>query len=190
MLKFFAVISEEITRLSVTLVMGAIVLAGQQPQKSRPQTARGHVLTLPSGGTLRYSTQRNRTLVEIRPAKEGGVKTRILLPRDETVAAASPVTELELLAEKPDGIYVITDRYASRPGPMSYCQAGEEQFVRVLARAPGLHETFSLKVQSCRSNLELGPTGLSWDSESSTLTVDGEKPKRYRIADDGHVTPY
>jgi hypothetical protein len=191
LLNFFAVISEEITRLSVTLVMGALVLAGQQPQKSKPQSARTLVLTLPSGGTLRYSTQGNRTLVEIRPAKAGGVKTQILLPRDETVAAASPVAALELLAEKPGGIYVITDRYASRPGPLSYCQAGEEQFVRVLVRARGLRETFSLKVQSCRStNLELGPTGLSWDSESSTLTVDGEKPKRYRIADNGHVTPY
>jgi hypothetical protein len=190
LLKFFAILSEEITRISVALVIGAIILAGQQPQKSKPQTARGHVLTLPSGGTLRYSTQRNRTLVEIRPAKAAGAKMRILLPRDESVAAASPVAALDLLAEKPGGIYVITDRYASRPGPMSYCQAGEEQFVRVLARTPGLRETFSLKVQSCRSNLELGPTGLSWDSESSTLTVDGQKPKRYRIADDGHVIPY
>jgi hypothetical protein len=170
--------------------LGAFVLAGQQPQKSKQQPARGHILTLASG-TLRYATQRNRTLIEIRPAKgTGGTATRVLLQRDETVASASPVAALELLAEKPSGVYVITDRYASRPGPMSYCGAGQEQFVRVLAREHGLRERFSLKVQSCRSNLELGSAGVSWDPSSSTLTIDSEHPKRYRIADDGHVSPY
>jgi hypothetical protein len=72
---------------------------------------------------------------------------------------------------------------------MSYCQSGQEQFVRVLKRSRGLRQTFSSKVQSCRSNLELGPAGLSWDNASSTLTIDGDKPKRYRVADDGLVTP-
>lgn len=162
-----------------TLAIAAVALAGP----------RGHVIPLASGGTLRYSTQRNRTLIEIRPAK-AAANLRVVLGRDETVAPGSPVLALELLAQKPDGVYVITDRYASRPGPMSYCQAGQEQFVRVLARARGLHETFSLKVQSCRSNLELGPAGLSWDNASSTLTVDGEQAKRYRVAGDGRVTPY
>lgn len=176
-------------RLLVTLGIGAIALAGQQPEKSTPRIARGRALALASGGTLRYSTQRNRTLVEIRPAKVAGARAQVLLARDETVAPASPVTNFELLAEKPGGVYVITDRYASRPGPMSYCQAGREQFVRVLARSRGLRETFSLKIQSCRSNLELGPAGVSWDDASSTLTVDGEKPKRYRIGDDGLVAP-
>lgn len=152
----------------VTLVIGAITLA--------------------SGGTLHYSTERNSTRVEIRPSKRAAAKVQILLSRDETVAPASPVQGFEVLAQKPSGVYVITDRYASRPGPMSYCQSGEEQFVRVLKRARGLRETFSLKVQSCRSNLELGPAGLSWDNASSTLTIDGDKPKRYRVADDGMVT--
>jgi hypothetical protein len=176
-------------KLLVTLVMGAIALAGQQPQKSKLPTARGRGIALASGGTLRYSTDRNRTLVELRPAKKSAAKTQVLLPRDETVAPASPVQAFELLAEKPSGVYVVTDRYASRPGPMSYCQAGQEQFVRVLARSRGLRETFSLKVLSCRSNLELGPAGLSWDNTSSILTVDGAEPKRYRIGDDGLVTP-
>jgi hypothetical protein len=169
--------------------MGAMAVAGQQPQKSKPPTARGRGIALASGGTLRYSTERNRTLVEIRPAKKAVAKAQILLPRDETVAPASPVQDFEVLAEKAGGVYVVTDRYASRPGPMSYCQAGQEQFVRVLTRSRGLRETFSLKVQSCRSNLELGPAGLSWDNASSTLTVDGAEPKRYRIGDDGLVTP-
>ncbi len=175
--------------LLVTLVIGAIALAGQQPQKSKSHVARGHDIALASGGTLRYSTQRNRTLVEVRPAKKTAAKTRILLPRDETIAPASPIQDFELLGEKPSGVYVLTDRYASLPGPMSYCQAGQEQFVRVLARARGLRETFSLKVQSCRSNLDLGPAGVSWDNASSTFTVDGVKPKRYRVGDDGAVTP-
>jgi hypothetical protein len=140
-------------------------------------------ITLASGGTLRYSTERNSTRVELRPSK-----AQVLLPRDETIAPGSPVQGFELLAQKPSGVYVITDRYASRPGPMSYCQSGQEQFVRVLKRSRGLRQTFSRKVQSCRSNLELGPAGVSWDNASSTLTIDGDQPKRYRIADDGLVT--
>jgi hypothetical protein len=146
-------------------------------------------IALPAGGKLRYSTERNSTRVEIQLSKRAAAKLQVLLPRDETVAPASPVEGLELLAQKPSGVYVITDRYVSRPGPMSYCQSGQEQFVRVLKRSRGLRQTFSLKVQSCRSNLELGPAGLSWDDASSTLTIDGDKPKRYRIADDGLVTP-
>jgi hypothetical protein len=181
-------------RLLVTLLIGAIALAGQQPQKSKPPTARGRGIALTSGGTLLYSTVRNRTRVELRPAKKSAAKTAaakidVLLSRDETVATGSPIQAFELLAEKPSGVYVVTDRYTSRPGPMSYCQAGQEQFVRVLARSRGLRETFSIKVLSCRSNLELGPAGLSWDNASSTLTVDGAEPKRYRVADDGLVTP-
>jgi len=185
---------EETTRFLVTLVLGVIVLAGQQPQKSKSQIVRGHVLALASGGTLRYSTDHNRTLVEIRPAKGAGEKMQVRLSRDETVAPGSRVLAFELLAEKPPGVYLVTDRYASRPGPMSYCRTGQEQFVRVLARAQGLksglHETFSSKVESCRTNLELGPAGLSWDGASSTLTVDGDQLKRYRISENGLVTPY
>ena len=169
-------------------------MAGQQPQKSKPQTTRGHILALPSGGTLRYITQGSRTLVEIRPPRGGGAKAQVLLRRDDTVAPASRVQSFKLLGEKPGGIYVISDGYASRPGPMSYCQAGKEQFVRVLARQRGskaaLRETFSLKVASCRSNLELGPAGVSWDSDASALVVDGERLKRYRVSENGLVTPY
>ena len=168
------------------LATGVIALAGQVPS--------GHVLALPSGGTLRYVTQDSRTLVEIRPPRGGGAKTQVLLRRDETVARASRVQSFELLGEKPGGVYVISDGYASRPGPMSYCQAGKEQFVRVLARRrgskAGLHETFSLKVASCRSNLELGPAGLAWNSDTSTLLVDEERLKRYRVGENGLVTPY
>ena len=181
-------------RFLVTLAIGAILLAGQQPQKSEPQTPHSDVLTLPSGGTLRYVTQSGGTLVEIRPPRGGGAKTQVLLKRDETVSPASRVQSFELLGEKPGGVYVISDGYASRPGPMSYCQAGKEQFARVLARRDGskadLRETFSLKVASCRSNLELGPAGLSWDGDTSTLLVDEERLKRYRVGEDGLVTPY
>jgi hypothetical protein len=169
-------------------------LAGQQPQKSKPQTQRGHVLALPSGGTLRYVTQSGGTLVEIRPLRGGGAKMQVLLKRDETVAPASRVQSFQLLGEKAGGVYVISDGYASQSGPMSYCQAGKEQFVRVLARREdskaGLHQTFSLKVASCRSNLELGPAGLAWDGNTSTLLVDEERLKRYRVGEGGLVTPY
>jgi hypothetical protein len=128
-------------------------------------------------------------LVRISPGKRARVG-EVLLARDETIAPGSPILDFTLLGENGHGVYVVTDSYASQPGPMSYCGAGREQFVRVLAKSEYLRETFRVKVQSCRWNLELGPAGLVWDSASSTLTVDAfgaDLPRRYRVDGEGLV---
>jgi hypothetical protein len=163
------------TRSFLSLLVGALLLAGQ------PQNP-GNAIRLASGGVLRYQTRPNGTLVRI-----AGQQT--LLPRDQTVAPGSPVADFNMLGEKASRIYVVTDSYASKPGSMHYCQAGQEQFVRVLARGSGLQLTFSLKVASCIGNLELGSPGMTWDAGSSILNVNWlNGPSRYKVNDQGAVT--
>jgi hypothetical protein len=139
-------------------------------------------VSLASGGVLRYSTKGNSTLVRV-------ARQQILLARDKTVESGSPVADFKVLGEETKRIYVVTDSYPSRPGPMSYCQAGQEQFVRVLARGKSLRQTFSLKVASCLSNLELGSPGLTWDARASTLNVNWlTGARRYKVDERGSVT--
>jgi hypothetical protein len=159
-------------------------MPGQKPQKSKPRAA----IRLASGGSLRYSTQGGGTLVRITLGNQLG-KAEIMLARDETIAPESPVLQFTVLGEQ-RGVYVVTDSYPSWPGPMSYCGTGLEQFVRVLARSADFRETFCMKVQSCRWNLELGPAGLVWDSVSSTLMIDAlgrDLPRRYKVDAEGLV---
>jgi hypothetical protein len=68
---------------------------------------------------------------------------------------------------------VLVDRYASIPGGLSLCQAGVEEFLRVVSVAGGRPtETFVVKVASCRDNIELAEPGLVWDGPASTLRID------------------
>jgi hypothetical protein len=55
---------------------------------------------------------------------------------------------------------------------MSYCQAGEESFLRVIsvaAKTP--KETLKLKLESCRENLELESEGVEWLPQTGTLRI-------------------
>ncbi|HEY3936237.1 MAG TPA: hypothetical protein VGL97_02315 [Bryobacteraceae bacterium] len=142
----------------------------------------GQTVSLASGRVLRYSTNGNSTLVRI-------ARQQVLLARDKTVEPGSPVADFKVLGEEANRIYVVTDSYPSRPGPMSYCQAGQEQFVRVLVRGKSLRQTFALKVASCLSNLELGSPGLTWDTRASTLSVNWlTGAHRYKVDERGSVS--
>jgi hypothetical protein len=56
---------------------------------------------------------------------------------------------------------------------MSYCQAGEEQFLRVIALAdPPPRETLRIKTASCRGNIELASPGIAWSAQTRTLRID------------------
>jgi hypothetical protein len=167
------------TRSFPSWLIGTLLLAvAAGGQSQGPANA----LPLASGGVLRYFSRPNGTLVRI-----SGLQ--VLLPRDQTVAAGSPVADFKVLGEKASRVYVVTDSYASKPGGMSYCQAGQEQFVRVLARGGSLVQTFSQKVASCISNLELGSPGMAWDAGSSMLKINWLKgPSRYKVDDQGAVT--
>jgi hypothetical protein len=89
--------------------------------------------------------------------------------RDPFVLAAAGV-EVHVIAEI-DSALIVTDSYDSK-GAGSFCQAGEETFLRVI----GMHyqhprETLRIKLASCWENTELEDSGLVWSADTSTLRV-------------------
>ena len=112
------------------------------------------------------------------PAKEraevrsaSGVSHLVTLEVDGTVAPGSEPLEVEVVGEV-EGTLLLVDTYSSMPGGMSYCQAGEERFLRIVSLASSQPtETARFKLSSCRQNIELGSPGLEWHPESSTLHV-------------------
>ena len=136
-------------------------------------------LTLPSGGTLRFTTRGDRTAIK-RKTRE------VLLDRDAAVASQAPVLSVKLIAEAPGSVLILTDSYPSRAGGLSYCQAGEEEFLRVIA---GMKETFRVKLRSCIGELELGEHGISWDAATSALRVEWiGTSASYHVDEIGQVT--
>jgi hypothetical protein len=107
--------------------------------------------------------------IEIRTQR--GATYEALFDVDGTVAAGVPPTDVKIVAEL-EGTLLIVDTYNSLPGGMSYCQSGEESFLRVVSTASGvLEETTRVKLSSCRQNIELGSPGLEWQQGSSTLQL-------------------
>ena len=82
---------------------------------------------------------------------------------------------------------------------MSYCQAGEERFLRVIEIASKRPtETYRVKLESCRDNIELASPGLKWSPETKSLNIHwlsapgqiGKSEDRtLTIGTDGKVTP-
>jgi hypothetical protein len=100
-----------------------------------------------------------------------GATYELTVARDSMVAPGAPPTQAEVVGELPDAI-VVVDTYPSAPLGMSFCQAGEERFLRVVATRGGrAAETLRLKVASCRENLELATPGLEWVPDSSAVRV-------------------
>jgi hypothetical protein len=79
--------------------------------------------------------------------------------------------DVEVLAEMKSGLVVI-DTYLSRPGAGSYCQAGQERFLRVLRLEGNVVEvTLSLKLISCWQSIELADAGVEWSAADSSLHI-------------------
>lgn len=79
--------------------------------------------------------------------------------------------DVQVLAETGSSVIVIAT-YLSRPGGGSYCQAGEERFLRVLridGEAPQV--TLQVKLASCWQEIELADPGVEWSPADSTLNV-------------------
>lgn len=93
------------------------------------------------------------------------------LERDATVAPdAEP--RVDVVGDIPGVALILVDTYPSLPGGMSYCQAGEERFLRVVSVArPRPAETYVVKVASCRDNIELADAGIEWRADRSTLRI-------------------
>jgi hypothetical protein len=133
-------------------------------------TSAAESVHLASGKTITYTSSSGSTFFLI-PKPNGGT-SRLSVQRDGTVAQDSTPTSVKLVAEPSISTVILIDTYPSIPGGMSYCQAGEERFLRVLdisGRRP--YETFHLKLESCRENIELASPGLKWSPETSSLSI-------------------
>ena len=116
--------------------------------------------------------------------------------RDASIPAGTRPDNIEFVAEIDNRAIVFIDSYPSSPGGMSYCQAGQERFLRIASIVRKLAvETFHVKVESCRDNMELASSGIEWLPESATLRIhwlqgpDGSGTPETRNIHTGPATP-
>ncbi|MEO6973460.1 MAG: hypothetical protein ABI135_08585 [Rhodoferax sp.] len=101
-----------------------------------------------------------------------GANYSVWVARDASIPAGTRPDNIEFVAEIGKRAIVFIDSYPSSPGGMSYCQAGQERFLRVASIVRKLAvETFHVKVESCRNNIELASSGIEWLPESATLRI-------------------
>lgn len=101
-----------------------------------------------------------------------GEQYNIAVERDDTVAQDTRPRKVKIIGEIPKVAVILIDTYPSIPGGMSYCQAGEERFLRVVSLTKSApEETFHVKLESCRNNIELASPGIDWLPESSKLVI-------------------
>ncbi|HOT12068.1 MAG TPA: hypothetical protein PK710_19990 [Polyangiaceae bacterium] len=127
------------------------------------------------------------------PTGEIGV---LRLERDDDVAPGAMPLRVENMGQIGKAALLVMDTNPSVAGPMSHCQAGEEQFLRVVnLKGQRPIETFRLKTASCRANTELAAAGIKGSDRDLTLTVEwllGPKkgnPQRRIIRFDTHGNP-
>jgi hypothetical protein len=154
-------------------------------------------LKLPSGTLLSYFPGSGCTNFVVPSSGKGA--SNLCLQRDSTVAQDASPTSVSVVAEVPNVAIILKDTYDSIPSGMSYCQAGEEIFLRVIAvKGKQAKETYKQKVASCRQNIELADPGLTWSAESRTVTIHWiSSPKgigktetqSLTIEDNGQVRP-
>lgn len=148
-----------------------------------------------AGSSISYSIKNSQTRFDIRDLT--GKSYVVWVKRDTHVSPKAEPTGVAVIGEIKGSAIILVDTYPSIPGGMSYCQAGEEQFLRVVSIAKKLaKETFQMKAASCRDNIELASPGIEWLQESSTLriqwllgpTLKGEPENRViRIKPDGET---
>ena len=127
-------------------------------------------LALPSGGSVSYSAAGSKTRFEIRT--KNGRRYEVNVERDSMVSPKAQPSTAQLVGEVAGKALILTDTYPSVPLGLSYCQAGEERFLRVITLADGrAREELRLKLASCRDGIELTDPGLEWDGDSRTLRV-------------------
>jgi hypothetical protein len=114
-------------------------------------------------------TDDGRTRLELRRGSAGAAV--VMIARDATVEPAAEPSGIDVIGEVPGVAVAVADRYPSTPGGLYFCQAGDERFLRVLSLAGAPAQTMSLKVASCRDNLELSEPGLEWVAATSMLSV-------------------
>jgi len=122
-----------------------------------------------AGTSVTCTTEKSKTRLEITSESARYV---IRVKRDATVSPGAKA-EVKVIGAVKGSAIVLVDSYPSLPGGMSYCQAGQERFLRVISMAKKqAKETLRVKVESCRENLELASPGIEWLPESSTLRIN------------------
>lgn len=123
-----------------------------------------------AGSSIDYSIKNSKTRFDIRDST--GKSYVVWVKRDATVSPEAQPTGVTVVGELKGAAIILIDTYPSIPGGMSYCQAGEEQFLRVISisKKPA-KETFRVKTASCRDNIELASPGIEWQPDSSTLHI-------------------
>lgn len=101
---------------------------------------------------------------------QNGTRYHLHVELDAFIAAKTKPSEIRLIGELPGLAVIISDTYPSLVGGMSFCHAGEERFLRIISIAKRTaNETFRIKLESCRENIELASQGIEWNPESATL---------------------
>lgn len=171
-------------------------------QKAKPANSTASANTLASTDTLASADgsapvlklihKAGKTRLEIRLA--GGKVHALPLKTDASVNPKNPSGSVELVASIANKTLLIQDNHASRHGPLSMCQAGQESFLRVIQLAP-LKEILSLKLASCRDNMELATPGLTWQADTASLKINWlsgpdhtTQEKTLQIGADGKAT--
>jgi hypothetical protein len=127
-------------------------------------------VALPSGGSVSYTVAAPKTRFEI--STKTGKRYVASVDRDATVSPNAEPRKVALIAEVPNKSLILSDCYASVPLGMHYCQAGEEQFLRIFTITNGsVHQTLQLKLASCRENIELAEPGVEWNPTTETVQI-------------------
>lgn len=101
-----------------------------------------------------------------------GTHYSVWVVRDASIPVGATPDNIEVVAEIGKRGLIFIDSYPSISGGMSYCQAGRERFLRIASIARKLAvETFHVKLESCRDDIELASAGIEWLPESATLRI-------------------
>lgn len=147
--------------LLAILLAGCAAMPGGADKDAHASVDRG----LP---VLNLAHEAGKAALEIRfPSAKAQV---LPLETDANVNPESGLATAELVAFAWSKTLLVKDTYASRPGPLSMCQAGQESFLRVIGLAP-LEEILSFKLASCRDDIELASPGMEWHADTATLTI-------------------
>jgi len=155
------------------LLIACLSFADCNRKPNPPRNDTPAATTTAASGPARVTgsgVQGGETVVDVQVS--GGRSIRLVLPRDATVGPETAPERTTVVGEVPGTAIVLTDTYSSLAGGMSYCQAGEEQFLRVVPLAQGApHDLATIKLASCRENLELADPGVDWIAPSRTVRI-------------------
>ncbi|RZM17797.1 MAG: hypothetical protein EOO88_42395 [Pedobacter sp.] len=152
--------------MRIAFLSSALLLLILASRSTRAQES----ISLPSGGMLTFNSNYGKTRFVIR--NRNGAVSRFLGMRDSTVSPISNPTKVKIVGEVKDLALIVLDTYPSIPNGMSFCQAGQESFLRVISLTSKRPvETFKVKLESCRDGIELSADGVVWIPESSSIRV-------------------